>query len=150
LGENSEIDRFKPPPTKRTKPLLLPFSGHNNFGILPFLNQRHRMSRILLAILFTLFAAVPGTLARVGTAHYHGSASHHARSQFAGRVERSRKVRKAHHKRKLKAVEGLANKDTRNLKIVDRVPSTLLWDNAGMTENASTRVVDGKKQKEGL
>ena len=107
------------------------------------------MSRILLAILFTLFAAVPGTLARVGTAHYHAPASHHARSQFAGRLERSRKVRKAHHKRKHMVVEGLTKGDARNLKIVDRVPSTNLRENMEMIETASTRVVDGK-QKEGL
>ena len=108
------------------------------------------MSRILLAILFTLFAAVPGTLARVGTVHYHAPTSHHARSQFAGRLERSRKVRKAHHKRKHMAVEGIAKGDERNLKIVDRVPSTNLRENMEKIETASTRVVDGKKQKEGL
>jgi hypothetical protein len=107
------------------------------------------MSRILLAILFTLFAAVPGTLARVGTAHYHAPKSHHARSQFAGRLERSRKVRKAHNKRKHMAVEGQKG-DARNLKIVDRVPSTILRENMEMIEIASTRVVDGKKQKGGL
>ncbi len=108
------------------------------------------MSRILLAILFTLFAAVPGTLARVGTAHYHAPVSDHARSQFAGRLERSRKVRKAHHKRKHMVVEGPTKGDVRNLKIVDRVPSTNLREKMETIEAASTRVVDGKKLKDGL
>jgi hypothetical protein len=108
-------------------------------------DERHRMSRVLLAILFTLFAAVPGTLARVGTAHYHAP-SQHARSQLAGRVERSRKVRKTHRKRKHLVVEGPAKEDTGNVKIVDRVPSTNFWENIEAIETASTRVVDGKKQ----
>ena len=107
------------------------------------------MSRILLAVLFTLFAAVPGTLARVGTAHYHAP-SQHARSQFAGRVERSRKVRKAHRKRKHLVVEGTAKEDMGDVKIVDWVPSPNFLENIELIETASTRVVDGKKQKEGL
>jgi hypothetical protein len=48
------------------------------------------------------------------------------------------------------AVEGIAKGDERNLKIVDRVPSTNLRENMEKIETASTRVVDGKKQKEGL
>ncbi|KAL3776671.1 hypothetical protein ACHAW5_008702 [Stephanodiscus triporus] len=113
------------------------------------------MSRILLAILFTLFAAVPGTLARVGTDHYHAP-SQRARSQFAGRAERSRKVRKAHHKRKPLAVEGTAKDAAGNLKIVDRIPSPIPWENLEMIETSSTGVVDGHKingasnQREGL
>jgi len=47
-------------------------------------------------------------------------------------------------------VEGLTKGDARNLKIVDRVPSTNLRENMEMIETSSTRVVDGKKQKEGL
>jgi hypothetical protein len=104
------------------------------------------MSRVFLAILFTLFAAVPGTLARVGTAHYHAP-SNHARSQFAGRVERSRKVRKAHRRRKHLIVEGLAKDNTGNVKIVDRVPSPNFLENM-VDETESTRVMDGKKRTE--
>ena len=47
-------------------------------------------------------------------------------------------------------VEGLTKGDARNLKIVDRVPRTHLRENMEMIETSSTRVVDGKKQKEGL
>jgi hypothetical protein len=47
-------------------------------------------------------------------------------------------------------VEGPTKGDVRNLKIVDRVPSTNLREKMETIEAASTRVVDGKKLKDGL
>ena len=90
------------------------------------------MSRFALAIILTLFAAVPGTLARVGITHFHAPSKelqrrHGRRSQFAGRFERSRKVGKA--KKKQLAIKGPAGNEAAKIrKIVDKTPSPRYWE----------------------
>lgn len=93
-----------------------------------------QMSRFVLAIILTLFAAVPGTLARVGISHFHAPSRElqrrHARrerSQFAGKIERSRKVRKT--KKKQLAIKGPAGNEAAKIrKIVDKTPSPRYWE----------------------
>ena len=94
-----------------------------------------QMSRFVLAIILTLFAAVPGTLARVGISHFHAPSRElqrrHARrerSQFAGRFEnRGRKVRKT--KKKQLAIKGPAGNEAAKIrKIVDKTPSPRYWE----------------------
>jgi hypothetical protein len=93
------------------------------------------MSRFVLAIILTLFAAVPGTLARVGISHFHAPSRElqrrhprRERSQFAGRYERSRKVRKAKKGKQLAIKRPAGNEAAKIRKIVDKTPSPRYWE----------------------